>query len=395
MSRDSYSSYELSARQKKRLEEERKRKEEEERRRREEARRKEIERRKREEVKMQKNRLAVIEKFKEKSVMVKQKETQTGKTIKRQQSSQLGVADEMRKNTADLKEQLESLPREWQELLDESISEIKHTVQEVEKSNYDPFYYQRLKWAHKDMDELIKDAVKRIEEIQTQAQQARQSIDELIAHLLVAKDQAVLSSHRQEAGDLVKQLLELLEEHNSSLVISTAPGLLDQANQLLNKYDQVQKREDSRQYVMNAISDILINMGYRPVKAEAASQKVKEAGPEYLYFQTPENGAIEIACGLDESLHTEFVTLKDNKNEYTQGEAETDQNMYYLCEKWCQDYEYLLKSLGEKNIHLQEKWREPPHQGPYKKIYISNDQGEDFQADFYSRHSDQNKRRQS
>lgn len=397
MSRDSYSSYEISEYQRKKLEEERRKRQEEERRRQEEARRREIERRKREEVNAQKNRIAVISKFKERALHTRQNVSHSSTRSYKQASLQSDVTAEMKKIVANIKEKLDHWPEEWQVFLNDPFVETKKIIQEVENNNYDPFYFQRLKWAQKDLGKIFSEAPTIIQEINDEVQQVRLASDELILKLEVVKSQAALESHQHKASTLIRQLGSLIQEKTPRDIIVEYPHLHEKAVQLLEDFDEVQKKDQSRQYVMDNIRDILTGMGYQAVDLDPSMPNAGtlEAGPRYLYFRTPENGGVEIACGLDETMHTEFVNIVEQEPISERRQEKNEEHMYYRCEKWCRDFDYLIKALDERSIKLREKWREPPHPGPYKEINIINKQDKDVSPGYGDSYSKQERREQS
>ncbi len=378
MSKDSLGSYILSEAQKKRLEKERIRRQEEERLRLEELRRKEIERKQQEEVRAQKNRINVIKEFKEISSALQQKKHVVRENKLKEQSSQEKYPNksaEMQEVSKLMKKQLQALSSdpEWRQILKEEISKVEDVLYEVETDEFDPFHWQRLKWAQRSLNKLMIETPRMVEEFAVQLKQARELTDRLLANLQLVEKQAVFNSHKRLAIELISQLDYLASNEDPQVLIKVFPKKQAEVHNLLDEFNKVQERDQARHFVMENVREVLTGMGYRNIDIPSLKKtSFEEMEPIVLHFVNPELGAVEIACGLDHSIHAEFIHLKSAGDNSSHGDL-TKEEYIYRGEQWCRDYDLMIGSLSERDISFKEHWRTPPAQGSYRELVVSEE----------------------
>jgi len=127
---------------------------------------------------------------------------------------------------------------------------------------------------------------------------------------------------------------------------------------LYHEFEKSVERDQKRRMVLQNTREILSELGYRVLDLEEKSNEESDgtgAKPLSLYFRTPEKGVVRLACGLVNSLFSEFIQLKKKGRDYPASEAEG-----HRCEQWCRDYDFLLHELSSQNIRIEENWRESP-----------------------------------
>ncbi len=359
MSKETYGSYILSEMQRSRLEKERKTRLEEERLRIEAERRKVTERRRKEEVKAQKERIAALRSFNEKADRFKLKETRINDPTVA--ATKTDHPDELQRITGIMKAQLQSFPREWLSLLSPEIIKHKLLLAEVESECFDRFHSRRLYWAQRELNELLAKAPALVEEIYSRAAEVVTMTETLLAKLKVAERNTFFKAQQVDAASLIAALEALLKLDDKRRLVDDFTVLKSKAISLLMDFEEVQKLDQGRRFVMSQVCEVLNEMGYRTASMPGEDEKARftEIDPLKIFFSTPENRAMEMAFGLDESIHGEFLESTDN-SAGLQGIKTGEDNFVFDCEQFCQDYSYLLKSLAQKGIIVNEKWRVPP-----------------------------------
>ncbi len=384
MSRTTYSSYVLKEEEQKRLAEERKRRLEEERLFREKARRKEMERRRNEEITAEKQRLDVLRSFCEvASSLSKATQTNQDKNISHNTSYGTGPLNthdhelnaEFRKLVGLIKRHLDAFPRQWRPFFPIRINRIEQTVQQVEQNKYDPYYYHELKWAYQDMVKVVEEAPGIVKAAAAKAAKFRKYIDELIVKLQVVRAKAILDEHNKRSAALISSLERLARESHSDRTESELSGLSAETHELYRDFEICLKKDQERREVLYNAREVLSELGYQVLDLEPAekdSQIKTGSGPISMYFRTPENGVVRLACGLDNSLFSEFIMLKKKQNS-TGEEAASNEVSENSCQQWCRDYDIVASELSQKNIQLNEHWREAPDAAQCRVMKVSDE----------------------
>ena len=381
MSRANYSQYLLEEQIKKKLEEERKRLLEEERRRQEEARRKEMELRRLREIEAGKERLKLMREFRDKASSVSKK---SAKVQKRPVSpvSKTPVDNyvqdpvrEINELTQKMKRDLENIPPEWEGLLSSEISKIKQLVRTVEDQGHDPVYYQQVKWANRDLEQLKTEAPQKIEDFSNKAAKAREDIDELAVQLQVVQAKGVLADHREKAARMIRTLDELSQENHPDKLVSHLSHFDQEVNELYQEFEMAQEKDQERRHVLQNAQEVLESLGYQVMDLESTSNADKRLDgtqPLSLQFLSPEKALIRIDVGLDNAIYSEYLHLK-KKGESGYADRSNTFAMEHRCQQWCKDYDYLLHQLSLKNIKMDEKWRESSAPENHQVIEVSED----------------------
>ena len=386
MSGAKYSNYILEEQKKKRLEEKRKRLLEEERRRQEEIRRKERERRRLKEIEAEKERIQVLRHFREVAFSLSKKPAPSQSNVKFK-SRELPL-DRTKKQTAEMKEliqlmkeHLEAIPTEWNKLFSPEVRKIQQILQQVEDSNHDPFYYQKLKWAHRDLGNLILEASQKMEQINNQASEARENIDDLVVQLQVVKAKSMLEKQSKTASDMIKTLENLSRENNPDKILSLLPDLCKKVQKLYLQFEKTLARDQERRQVLESTHEVLAELGYQVLNLEHPAGVEKNSTgviPLFLHYRTPEKAMVRLAFGLDNSMYSEFIRLKNDEDPWDL--KTVDKNvMVYRCEQWCRDYDLLVNKLSAKKIHFRENWRKSSASENHRVMEVSQQYIEKFE----------------
>ncbi|NLP18554.1 MAG: hypothetical protein GX376_05585 [Firmicutes bacterium] len=370
MSKDSYAQYLIREKERKRLEKERLQRLEEERRRQEKIRKKMVQLRRQEEIRREKERLAVIDSLRALGASLQQKKPVVSEPIPPTSGSR-DIANRMREMMGAIDVQLQALQNDFSLVFASQLEEITQRVAEIKQDNYDPFYYQSLQWLQRDLRRLVVTAPRVMEELYEEAELAKREIDELLVQLQLVNTRSILESQRQRSADLISNLESLLRENNPKKIISCLPQIHKDIQGLWRDFTAVEERDQVRSYVLQNVREVLEAMGYQALDGVDSGEDTPQQGPAplSLLFRAPESGAVELTCGLDNSLHAEFVNIKgaDDTPIERQG-ATMDQR--YRCEKWCQDYDRLQNELAQRDILLQEHWRIAPTEEGYREVIV-------------------------
>lgn len=371
MSKDSYAQYLIRQRQRKRLEKERQRRLEEERRRQEEIQKERAQLRRREEIRSEKERLAVVNNLRALSSSLQQREKNISNDIPEHGYSRY-IANKMREIMGAIDVGLQAFHGTPGLVFAPQLEEIKHRIAEIKQGGYDPFYYQSLKWLERDLNKLIAGAPQIMQNLYAQAEEAKGEIDELLVRLQVVNTRAILDSHRQRADSLIATLEGLALENNPQKLVEELPRLVSCVQRLWADFAQVEERDQTRSFVLQNVREVLEEMGYQALDLGATGENAAPAkgqGSLELIFRTPEQGAIQVVCGLDNSLQAEFISLKSAADTCPRGK-ESALDSLYQCEKWCQDYDHLQSELARRDIMLKEHWRIAPTDEDYRQVIV-------------------------
>ena len=380
MSSATYSDYSLSRREKRRLEEERMRQQEEERRRQERLRR---EKRRQAEITAEQERLDTIDRFREMASVL----AQTTKPVKNKSDEHIGSVsghrtekqvEKMEGLTKKIQDQIDEFPSRWRELFGSEMDKILQTVTQVEQKNYDTFYYQRLKWANMELQQIIKTAPEKVEALHRRVEQAVKTIDELVIQLEVVRAQAVLEVHTNAASSLINVLEGLPREKDPHILLTKLDELQQKTKNLYQQFEVAQTRDQERQLVMQNIQEVLLDLGYEIIDPAFIYEENPGNVRENLsfHFRTPERGVVRLVCGLDSAIYSEFMQLKAAGESGANIISETDgpeESLIHQCEQWCRDYDYLVEELSQRDIHIEQRWREPPEGRTYQVLQVSDE----------------------
>ena len=370
MSRDSYAQYLIRKEEEKRLEEERLRKLKEERRRQEEIQKIKAQLRRREEINREKERLALIDKLQTLGATLGQKKPTPVADIL-PSALDRDVSARMREMVRAITVQLETLEEELDLVFAPQLEVMRQRIKEIKADNYDPFYYQSLQWLERDLNKLRAGAARALKKLYEEAEEEREGIDELLIQLRVIKKRSILDSQGERAGDLIAVLETLAREGNPRKIVTDLPQIHKEVQDLWRDFNDVETRDIRRSYVLQNVREVLEAMGYQALDGVDGGEDTPHRGPAplSLLFRAPESGAVELTCGLDNSLHAEFVNIRGPDDiPIERQEATVDQR--YQCEKWCQDYDRLQNELAQRDILIQEYWRIEPTGEDHREVLV-------------------------
>ncbi len=373
MSKTTLSNYVVDARTLRRQQQERERQLEEERRRLREERRRQRRRGHRAEVAEEREKLAALRQLRRAAgQMTRENPSDAGGIESGSQSfphrqGDHAALEEARSTAQDLRERLAALPAELGDLLTSETEQVHRVLERVEKSEYDPFYLQRLKWARRQLEKGIQSVEETIKDTAKRAERADEMIDDLAARLDLVREEAVLTAQRERAGVLLSLIGELAGMDNEERA-ARVEDLASEVRDLYREFLHTQRRDGERELVLDQVCAVLSDMGYE-VTHTPEEQLNEDSGGEArsLYFRSPRDGVVRLGCGLDGSLFSEFFRLP---------REHMDEDPAESCQQWCRDYDVLLHRMQRRGIQLQEHWREDPTAADYRTLEVSTDHTE-------------------
>lgn len=373
MSSTTYSGYYIFPRRRQELEEERKQRIEEERRKQEELRKKELEFRQKREIEAEKQRISLLRNIQSIIFTDKNYELQRQKNdsilTEDVEKNEKQMKEEMEQVIIDIKAILEKITDEYRDFLGKDFMALCSSVEEIEKNVGDPFFYNRLKWARRDLLQLVAGAEKNLLERRQELARARDVVEELLLEVRLVEKITSDEDLKLISGNLLKVLNGISEEEDLSKLITRIPGLQKEVSDLLSTFEEVHAREQARRFVLKNLQEVIAGMGYEPIMPNATGE-VFNSGLTYRYFKTPDREAVKVVLGLDNSIYTEFVHLVEEGK----GTAPSlsNEKLIEKCCCWCSDFDQAAQVIKEKGVVMAERWRRSPYEGAFPTLKINS-----------------------
>jgi hypothetical protein len=288
-------------------------------------------------------------------------ETQAGPSLNTSAKEQISA---MRQMAQRMEGQLQALPAEWRGILGERLSASQRVLADVKAKAFDLYHYQRLRTACAALEDLMLNAETIVADYNGLLAERRAAAEALIVKLKVVEANTTIAEQADSARKLSAKIEDAAQHNTPDAVLPDS--LAKQAEQLIAEFEELAERQEARGYVNASMREVLTEMGYDVM--DISDEAPDGPQPTNAYFRTPDNEAVQVGLGLDNSVYAEFKHLVGQANS-----AASHEQLVANCKKWCASYPELAKRLAERGINLGVEWQEAAEELNADNELVSNE----------------------